>query len=174
MISIENKNLKEHKIIQTIMIFLMVALLILAVFIILGLVNQDLSLLPVRFLFFGFLIILTFLNYLRHLASTRYFSLSIFGEDLTYEGIRKEFNFKIADIRRVIYLRQHDISGITNYMIIIRKGFKRYIFASDFKSKSCDLKKLNDNDQFSKIKTINITNSFLSQIVLTFYLTLSI
>ena len=174
MISIENKNLKEHKVIQTIMIFLMLALFILAFFVILALVNQELSLLPVRFLIFGFLIVLAFLNYLRHLSTTRYFSLAIEGEDLVYEGFRKEFNFKVADIRRVIYLKQHDISGITNYMVIIRKGFKRFIFSSDYKSKDCDFKKLGNDVQFSKIKKINITNSFLSQIVLTFYLTLSI
>ncbi len=173
-ISIENKNLKEHKVIQTIMMFLMLALFILAFFIILALVNQELSLLPVRFLIVGFLIILAFLNYLRHLSTTRYFSLTISGEDLIYEGVRKEFNFKVTDIGRVIYLKQHDISGITNYMIIIRKGFKRFIFASDFKSKSCDFKKLSGDVQFSKIKKTNISNSFLSQIVLTFYLTLSI
>lgn len=174
MITIENKSLKEFKVIRTIMIFLIVSLFVLVFFVILTLINHQFSFQSVKFFFYGFLIVLAFLNYLRNLSSTRYFSVSISLDNLSFMGIKKECSFKVSEIRRIVYLRQHDISGITNYMIIMRKRFKGNIFLSDFKSKSCDLKKLNENNQLDGIEVLNIRNSFLSQIVLSFFMTLSI
>jgi len=174
MINIENKNPKECQNIKRIQIGLLIVLFILSMFAIAALINPDFLFHSLRFFLLAFMFLIAFYNYLKNLSTTMNYALSIYEETFYYESGKRVYGFQISEIKKLFFLKQSDVTGVSNYVIIIRKKFKRNLFISDQKHIDCDLTELMTHPKMIKIKTIKSNNSFLSQLILSFYLSISI
>ncbi|MDO9630191.1 MAG: hypothetical protein Q7I99_09870 [Acholeplasmataceae bacterium] len=163
---IRNDNQKEYKITRLLIIIPILLMILLTYLLISIMVNHESSFDLIRIILSGYLILLLFINYLMNLANSRYYAIKITDKIIHLERGEKAYEIPIGDIKRLIYTSQLDLSGITHYLIIITKGFKKNIFLSNYGSKKTDISALLTNPSFEGIKVNRFANKLIGSMII--------
>jgi hypothetical protein len=172
MIEVVNENYKEYKSILITTSIPIIVMLILSVMMISSIVNQQMSITLIEMLFVGYLLMLAFINYLVNLAHSRHYTFKIIDQSLWIERKEKKYEVPIRDVKKLLYSIQRDLTGSTDYLMIVTKGFKKNIYISNYKANKDDLINLIEHPIFEHIKVTKFSNRLIGEVVVFVYSTI--